>query len=530
MSAPLIKTGNAFRALKKPWKRLEPIVKSIEQSYAEIIDIVHISNHFTGQVILARVSKILEFIEGDSIKFAKQSDIIEASDLFRQRIEARMEQPCVTKTSSPRDQASRATAEEGVNDPSDLDRHLAALFIDLTEFDEARAQQQSILEQVPEMRRYRSTQRNILRVDKVIDWVESKTSQLLWIDGNGILQKETFDLSFVAPLLIFGEGNHESCLVLRHFCDNGQLTKPSNYRTLVQALLRQLLKQRPEIWAIVHKDFNGDSASNIYFLWSIFAKALKETKAQCTFIIIDSIDFLVSEVTYDGIEERDIVLRELSALVNDFDLLIKVLLTASLCPKPTSACADSASAMQPVFSALQPRPGRTLSTDILQNQLALVPHKLAEIQERRCRSIQFAELPLLYAKSSTIYARENEHLQAYVVSECWGMDPRPFNTYSPFVLRTWAVSHNGTHFVKRFYDLSIHQFAGEMNVKDLKYVPAGYLEHEHLQRLDLIRRGKRYWELGSEVRCMEHHAGDVDVCIPDPLETSLIPCRVLLGV
>ena len=206
----LIIAANTFRAFRKPWKELEPIVKSIEQTYGEIKDIIHFSSHFTGQVILAKVSKMLELIEGESVRFSKQSDIQQTSDLFRQRIEAKIEQHSVENPRKTDDDANGKTIGRASDELLDLDHQMATLFTDLNEFDEARVQQQRIAEQLPEMRRYRSTQRNVLKVDKVMDWVESKTSQLLLIDGNNILQRETFSASFVAPLLIFGESNFET--------------------------------------------------------------------------------------------------------------------------------------------------------------------------------------------------------------------------------------------------------------------------------------------------------------------------------
>ncbi|KIM94475.1 hypothetical protein OIDMADRAFT_60802 [Oidiodendron maius Zn] len=404
--------------------------------------------------------------------------------------------------------ANNNTAREASDELSDLDHQMATLFTDLNEFDEARAQQQRILEQLPEMRRYRSTQRNVLKVDKVMDWVESTTSQLLWIDGNNILQRETFSALFVAPLLIFGEDSFETYLVLRHFCGDSQSVKPSNYRTLIQALLVQIFKQRSDIWGTISSHFTKESAGNIRLLWNFFAKCLKVARAQCTFIIIDSIDFLVSESTEDGISEKEFVMKELNALVNESNSLIKILLTASLSQGTQSAHTTNSSTLASLSYTAQCQSQGKLSMAIIQDHLTLVSHKLVEIQEKRCNTIQFAQLPMIYSVNSTIYTRDDGSLRAFVVSELSGMDPRPFGAYSPLVIRAWAIGHNGKDFIKRFYDLNIQQFAGEVKVVELKYIPAGYLQDEHLQRPQLIERGRRYWELGSEVCLMGFKTAD----------------------
>ncbi len=43
------------------------------------------------------------------------------------------------------------------------------------------------IEQTSEMRDHIFKQRNIMRIEEVIAWVESKSSQLLWINGHNVL-------------------------------------------------------------------------------------------------------------------------------------------------------------------------------------------------------------------------------------------------------------------------------------------------------------------------------------------------------
>jgi hypothetical protein len=120
--------------------------------------------------------------------------------------------------------------------------------------------------------------------------------------------------------------------------------------------------------------------------------------------------------------------------------MIKVLLTAALAQE-VQASAQGKSALIAYQSASQLGPRRSLSLDIMQNSFALVPHKLVEIQEKRAKSIKFAELPMLYPANSTIYANEEGQFRAYVVAELSGMDARPFGRYGQ--LRIRAASDPG---------------------------------------------------------------------------------------
>lgn len=96
---------------------------------------------------------MLELIEGESIRFSKPRDIEQTSDLFRQRIEAKIEQHSVEVPQKTEDNIRSKTEERSLDDLLNLDQQMATLFTDLNEFDEASAQQQRITEQLPEMRR-----------------------------------------------------------------------------------------------------------------------------------------------------------------------------------------------------------------------------------------------------------------------------------------------------------------------------------------------------------------------------------------
>lgn len=483
---------------------MEPIVLSIDQVYSEVRDIIHFSNHFTGQTVLTKVSQILDFMTENTIRFSKTSDFEETCHLFRQRVDAKMEEHGVDGTPVDTSNNSQASVE-----PLNMENTFAMLFTDLNKLEDIRTQKLKMEEQRPEMHQYRTTKRNILKVDHVMDWVEAQSSQLLWVDGSHSLRRETFSASFVAPVLLLGENHFETSIVLRHFCGDSYGTSASNYPALIQSLLTQLFKQRADLWSTASTSLDRESASNICVLWRVFVDALQNAQVPCVFIVIDSIDSLASQKTADGVEERDFILGALNILVQHSNLLVKVLLTASLSHTTPLAGTDNALTLGTLSYAVQSQKSRQLSNAITEEYLMPVSHKFVEIQERRCKTIRFTQLPLIYQINSTIYCWKDRVLRAFVVSELSGMDPGPFGTYGPLVLRAWAVDHNGKTFVRRFYDFRVPFFSREIDIVDLSYIPAGYLADENQHRMQLIRRGRRYWKLGSAVHFMEHNSSEV---------------------
>ncbi|KAF8856386.1 P-loop containing nucleoside triphosphate hydrolase protein [Acephala macrosclerotiorum] len=114
---------------------------------------------------------------------------------------------------------------------------------------------------------------------------------------------------------------------------------------------------------------------------------------------------------------------------------------------------------------------------------------------------------MLYPANSAIYTNEEGRFRAYVVAELSGMDARPSGRYGQLQIRAWAIDHNGKYFTKRYHTLAVSQFAGEKEIVNLKYIPAGYLPNEASVRAELILRGKKYWKLGSEIRHMKYRLG-----------------------
>jgi hypothetical protein len=347
------------------------------------------------------------------------------------------------------------------------------------------------------MREHRSKKRNMLRAENIMQWIESENSQLLWIDGNDVLRRSDFNSLFAVPLVILGENTFESILVLRHFCGDGLAVKTNNYRTLVQALIFQIFKQRPNIFKDKAAQLNRDRTSNLLKLWDLFLECLHDAHADCTFIIINSIDHLQDGEVRNGVSEREIVLRQLESLVGGEHNLIKILLTASIA-RNDSSDADGQIALAIPFQSKNSSQ-RELSLSTVRNELGILPQRLVDFQERTGQSVSFGHLPMLYPLNSVIYRTDGDQLRAYIVAELSGMEHRSLNTYAPLRIRAWSVDHNGSYFTKHYDEFLISQFPGEKAISSLKFVPAGYLPDEAEKRKQLIARGRIYWELGSNI-------------------------------
>lgn len=364
---------------------------------------------------------------------------------------------------------------------SDLEALNEEFFVELRDSYESAARRGRSIEQKPEMREHRSEQRNLSKTDQIIAWLESDSSQLLWIDGNHLLRQSQLSILFITPLVILGESKHESLLILRHSCGERGSKRVSPYRVLVQALLYQIFEQHPGI--LMQKKTSLTRDCDVAGLWHLFLSCIKDTKADCIFIFIDQIDGLMERADTDT-EEGKVVLQGLNALVQDNTKLVKIMLIASL-------AMDRASPSEGQAALMIPR--RKNSLAIVQNELALVPHKLIEIQQRRCKAVSFTEIAMLYLPGATVYSIEDGELRAYVLLEMSGMEPRSFDSYSPLRMRAWSVGHNGQYIARQYHDLVIPQFSGQKKIKSMQYIPAGYLPNEAEERRKLAARGKLWW-------------------------------------
>lgn len=388
----------------------------------------------------------------------------------------------------------------------DLDQLLREVFVELSEFKRDSKQHQDKIKQLPEMHRQRTKDRNLKEADKIMDWIQSDSSKLLLVNGSSVISRYDFNSVFAMPLLLSGESTFEDVLVLRHFCGDNPSFKTNNYRTLVQALVFQILNQRPRIFREKIQSINRNRTDDIKKLWALFIECVQEVSADCTFIIIDGIDYLEDINTAEGFSERDLVLQNLDSLVKDHAILIKILLTSSLTSEfpmlgltpelSESVEHQSAVVASRIAGSVAPR---RLFFAIIQDELSLLPSKLIEIQERRCRSLSFSLLYMIYPKDSIIYSLDDGELQAFVVDRLSGMEELVPGRYSSLQIRAWSIDHNGTCFTKRYHEFSIAPFLGERPIDSFKYIPSGYLHDEPEHRKKLIARGRRYWELGKGI-------------------------------
>ena len=365
------------------------------------------------------------------------------------------------------------------------------MFLELRDLRLDISRREKAIEQSSDMRSHRWRQKNIMRTNKVMAWANSESSQLLWINGDNVLRRTEFNMSFAGPLLVLGESNYETVLILRHFCGDQASHKANRYRTLLQALLHQIFQQYPHVLTRRKASLTRKLSSDIAALWGLFLDCLRDVSADCTFIVIDNIDVLGKEADIDA-EDGKIVVERLNALVQDETKLVKILLTASL-------AAEQASPLDGHAALTIPR--RKSSLAIVQDELALVPHKMFEIQQKRCKTVSFAELTMLYVPNTTIYTVENGELRAFVIVESSGMERRSSESYDALHMRAWSVDHNGRNIARRYCGLTVTQFTGQRAIKDLRYIPGGYLPNESEQRKTLTARGRVWWTKSSGV----HH-------------------------
>ena len=372
------------------------------------------------------------------------------------------------------------SGSDGVTDAKSF---LDNLFVELREFRQDASRREMAIEQASEMRGDRSKRKNITRIEGVMDWIESETSRLLWINGHNVLRRSVFTMSFARPLLVLGESNYESILVLRHFCGDDSASGPQDYRLLVQALLYQILQQNPKVLDRKISSLTREAATTLTTLWNLLLDCLAEVNADCTFIIIENIDVLKGGPSSNADEEKFII-EHLEALVQDPTKLIKVLLVARL-------ARDQASSSQGRSALMVTQPRAPMS--IHQDELALVPHKMIEMQHKTCNSVRFAELHMLYVPNTTVYTFEDGELRAFVVVELSGMELRTLESYTPLQIRVWSIDHDGRNVARRYHDLTVRPFSGQKEIRDLQYIPAGYLSDESEERRSLIARGKLWW-------------------------------------
>lgn len=108
---------------------------------------------------------------------------------------------------------------------------------------------------------------------------------------------------------------------------------------------------------------------------------------------------------------------------------------------------------------------------------------------------------MLYVPNTTIYTVEKGEIRAFVIVELSGMERQSFESYDALHIRAWSTDHDGQSIARRYCDLTVTQFTGQRAIKDLRYVPGGYLPNESEQRKTLTARGRLWWTKSSGV----HH-------------------------
>ena len=387
-----------------------------------------------------------------------------------------------------------------INNHETLYQFRDTVFPDLRELEETLHESEILTEQLPEMESYRQKKHSLLKLERVMTWLESDRSELLWVNGNHVLRRSDWNTSFALPLLIDGRERYPSVIILRYFCEDLGSSRKNNCRTLMQALIFEVLEKHPGILtdqglAFTKERFTNASKS-VSKLWALFFDCLLEVQSQCTFIIIDSIDHLQPTMTEDGAQDSKTLVEELNKLVKENRMLVKVLLTARLAQSTTAVSSGADAALI--------APQRKLSLDIVQDQLPMLDYKLAEIQEGRCKSVTFAELYLLYPVRTTIYTLEDGCLRAFVVAELSGMEQQQVGRFSPLRIRAWHIDHDGQYFARQYSDFSITMFGGSRPVASLRYIPAGYLPEETKSRANLIARGHTFWNWGQGTHLKEY--------------------------
>ncbi|KAI9761081.1 MAG: bck1-like resistance to osmotic shock [Chaenotheca gracillima] len=523
------------KALGSPWEvRFQEPIDRISRSVFQIKDMAQVEQLSIGQRSLdashgvaQRVSSMSlrqdNLIEVQSISFNSIENVKRMMVELQQYVGERFDKLDRGDEESPEESSRRgkpggsemylqpgkkASTVEDVDefladhlDGEGFDRFCDTLFPGLRNLDDETLQHEAAMEQLPGMDSYRQKGLNLLRMERVISWIEADHSKILWVDGCGVLQRSEWNSSFVVPLMIDATSNYESIVILRHsFSRASSSTKSKSCTILVQAFITQLFKQHPKKFRSRSQSFTKDRLRNakddLEGLWAIFLECLERVDAHIVYLIVDGIDHLQSSTGRESPGDMEILLRELNNLAKNKDRLFKILVTAQLANMPKQ--------VDPELSSTLALAQRTLSLSIVEDEWAMVQYKMSEIDEGKCKSVTFAQAWMLYRPKTTIYTIEDDEWRAYVIEECSGLEPTSNGGYMPLKLKCWFVTFNGKQFIKRHRHLEIPQFSISKPISSLKYVPAGYLPNEGEVRSKLIRRGRAFKARVERVNLMDY--------------------------
>lgn len=383
----------------------------------------------------------------------------------------------------------------------DFDSWQDKFFPELRHSNEAALRQERANEELPSMRHFRAERKNFDKSEKAMAWAKSRKSEILCIDGSQVLSREDFNASFVFPLMLVAESLLSSFVKAQHFCAAGSRGGSDAYLIMMQDVVAQVLRQLPSVSLRLMTTVSREATSTTEKLWDLLSKIISESEVQCVFLIIGGIDHIASNSSRPN-ETRTEVVQRLQTLSPDDQKVVKIIVTGSMAQPQNKSVED----MSSLIRARHPQsPRRRLTLDGLEGTLssALMSQRLTASQERRCRDVQFTELPMLYTPGTVIYTQDDATLEAFIVSEMSGMEPRPFGSFAPLRLRVWSVDHDGKGTCKRYQDFVINHFPGRRLIVNLTYVPSGYLPDEVEKRKHIIERGHRYWSYNSGVHSVD---------------------------
>lgn len=281
---------------------------------------------------------------------------------------------------------------------------------------------------------------------------------------------------------------------------------------MMQDLVAQMLRQQSSISPRV-ATISRDITSTTDGLWGLLSDTISESGLQCVFLIIGGIDHVTAN-SPEPEETRAEVVRHLQAITSNLQVVVKVIITMSMVQSQGTSIEQVSSLIR---SRHPRRPQRRLSLDGLESTfpVSLMTQRLADIQERRCRSVAFVELPMLYTPGTMIYTHHDGKLVAFIVAEMSGMEERPFGSFDPIRLRVWSIDHDCKGLCKRYYDFAIEQFVGRRLIANLTCIPSGYLPDEGMKRQGIITRGRLYWSFSHGHHYVDIHSKNLKVS-PSP--------------
>lgn len=172
----------------------------------------------------------------------------------------------------------------------------------------------------------------LLRHDKVIAWVSTNESSILWVNTYRIFGSADWATAFAARL-IDQSAHLDYMTILYHFCTaRSSSSSASTPIIIVKSIIFQvLLRHRKRFLSrskrLTLERFNV-AGNNISELWALFLDILRIAKADCTWIVIDSIETLQVEPPCQASEDALMLLRYLNALADDDSITVKVFVTA----------------------------------------------------------------------------------------------------------------------------------------------------------------------------------------------------------